>query len=153
MKRERQYRGGYQFAGMAELARELRNQQTSAESFLWQLLRNRQLLGFMFRRQHQFGDYIVDFFCREAALAIECDGSAHDGNEQWHHDQTRDAWFVGHGIRVLRFSNEQVLNDTALVLEEIARHLPSPSGRGVGGEGLWTDIKPSPHPSPKGRGR
>jgi len=153
MKRERQYRGGYRFAGLLELARALRSQQTSAEAFLWQLLRNRQFLGLKFRRQHQFGDYVVDFFCREVGLAIECDGGVHKENEQWHHDQTRDAWFLGHGIRVLRFSNEQVLNDTALVLEEIARYLPSPSGRGVGGEGLWTHIKPSPHPSPKGRGR
>ena len=153
MKRERQYRGGYQFAGMVERARALRNQQTSAESFLWGLLRNRQLLGFKFRRQHQFGDYIVDFFCRDVALAIECDGSAHDGNEHWHHDQTRDAYFIGHGIRVLRFSNEQVLNNTVAVLEEIARRLPSPLGRGVGGEGLSAVAKPSPHPSPKGRGR
>ena len=130
MKRERQYRGGYRFAGLLELARALRTRQTSAESFLWQLLRNRQFLGLKFRRQHQFGDYVVDFFCREVGLAIECDGGVHEGNEQWQHDRTRDAWFVGHGIRVQRFSNKQVLNDTALVFEEIERYLPSPKGRG-----------------------
>src|SRR5687767_9856078 len=130
MKRQRQYRGGYRFAGLLELARTLRSEQTSAESFLWQLLRNRQFLGLKFRRQHQFGDYVVDFFCREVGVAIECDGGVHEGDEQWHHDQTRDAYFIGHEIQVLRFSNEQVLSDTAVVLEEIARHLPSPKGRG-----------------------
>ena len=91
MNEPTQYRGGYEFAGLAELARELRAKQTPAETLLWQLLRKRQLLGFKFRRQHQFGDYITDFYCHEARLVIECDGSVHDPNEQWHHDQNRDA--------------------------------------------------------------
>jgi type I restriction enzyme R subunit len=130
MKRKRHYRGGYQFAGLLELARTLRKEETSAESVLWEVLRDRQLLGFKFRRQHQFGNYVADFFCQEAAVAIECDGAIHQKDEQWHHDQIRDAFFAGEGIVVLRFSNEQILNDTASVVEEIARHLPSPSGRG-----------------------
>ena len=74
MIKQRQYRGGYQFAGLVELARELRKRQTSAEALLWQLLRDRRLLGYKFRRQHQFGDYVTDFYCREAGLAIELDG-------------------------------------------------------------------------------
>ena len=88
MKTKRQYRGGYKFAGQVKLARELRKSQTAAEDLLWQLLRGRQLLGFKFRRQHQFGDYIADFFCREAGLVIECDGDVHDENESWYHDRT-----------------------------------------------------------------
>ena len=103
---------------------------------MWQLLRNRRFLGFKFRRQHQFGDYVADFYCREAGLIVECDGSVHDANEQWHHDQNRDAHMIGQGLRVLRFSNEQILNDTENVLDEIARFLPSPPGRGVWGRGL-----------------
>src|SRR5262244_504695 len=86
MKKGRQYRGGYQFSGLLDLARNLRAKQTPAESLIWQLLRNRRLLGFKFRRQHQFGDYIADFYCREAQLLIECDGSIHGPNEQWQHD-------------------------------------------------------------------
>jgi type I restriction enzyme R subunit len=124
MKRQRQYRGGYQFAGLSSLARELRKKQTSAEAMLWELLRDRQLLGFKFRRQHQFGDYVADFFCREACLVIECDGSAHEPNEQWHHDQHRDAYLIAQGLRVLRFPNERILNDPESVLEEIAEYLP-----------------------------
>lgn len=73
VKRSRHYRGGYQVAGLAELARELRAKETDAEALLWQLLRRRQLLGFKFRRQHQFGDYLADFYCHEACLVIECD--------------------------------------------------------------------------------
>jgi len=99
---------------------------------LWQLLRNRHLLGFKFRRQHQFGNYVADFYCREARLAIECDGGVHDRNEQWHHDQLRDAYMISQGIRVLRFTNEQILNDTESVLDEIAKHLPLPLGEGRG---------------------
>ena len=129
MNKGRQYRGGYRFAGLVNLARELRQKQTPAEARLWQLLRNRQLLGFKFRRQHQFGDYIVDFYCHEGRMVIECDGSAHDPNEQWHHDQNRDAYMITQGMRVLRFRNERILNDTVRVLAEISKHLPSPPGR------------------------
>src|SRR5438132_12235795 len=98
MIRARQYRGGYQFAGLRKLARELRKKPTSAEELLWQLLRGRQLLGFKFRRQHQFGDYVADFYCREARLVIECDGLVHDRNEQWHHDQILDAYIISQHI-------------------------------------------------------
>ncbi len=136
MNRARQYRGGFKFAGLAELARELRAKQTPAEGLLWQLIRNRRLLGFKFRRQHQFGDYVADFYCHEARLVIECDGSAHDPNEQWQHDQNRDADMVASGLRVLRFRNDQILKDTERVLEEISKYLPSPSGRRAGEEGL-----------------
>ena len=136
VRKARQYRGGYQFSGLKELARELRAEQTSAEALLWELIRNRRLLGFKFRRQHQFGDYVADFYCHEAQLVIECDGPVHQPNEQWHHDQNRDAYMIAHGLRVLRFTNEQILNDTEKVLDEITGFLPSPTGRGVGGEGL-----------------
>jgi very-short-patch-repair endonuclease len=125
----RQYRGGYQVTGLVELARELRKKQTSAEGLLWQLLRNRQLLEFKFRRQHQFGDYVADVYCHEAQLVIECDGSAHESNEQWSHDRNRDAYMIAQGVRVLRFTNNRILNDTENVLEEIAKYLPSPSER------------------------
>jgi type I restriction enzyme R subunit len=143
MNRRRQYRGGYQFAGLVNLARELREKQTPAEAVLWQLLRNRQLLGFKFRRQHQFGDYIADFYCHEARLVIECDGSVHDRSEQWHHDQNRDAYMIAQGLRMLRFTNEQILNDAEKLLDEISRYLPSPSGRRVGEEGLQSAKRPT----------
>src|SRR2546423_10954863 len=119
MKRDRSYRGGYQFAGLVEIARTLRREQTSAEALLWALLRKRQLLGFKFRRQHQFGDYIADFYCHEAQLVIECDGGAHTPNEAWQHDQERDAYMIAQGLRVLRFANELILRDTESVLKEI----------------------------------
>ena len=123
MKKARHYRGGYQLAALTELARELRAQRTPAENLLWQLLRNRQLQGFKFRRQHQFGGYVADFYCRKACLVVECDGSAHNSNGQWQHDQVRDAYMLSQGLRVLRFNNDQILNDTENVLHEIAEYL------------------------------
>jgi very-short-patch-repair endonuclease len=136
VRKARQYRGGYQFSGLKERARELRKKQTSAEALLWELIRNRQLLGFKFRRQHQFGDYVADFYCHEALLVVECDGPLHQPSEQWHHDQNRNAYMIAQGLHLLRFTNEQILDDTEKVLDEIAEFLPSPPGRGVGGEGL-----------------
>src|SRR5438045_4871054 len=153
MKRQRQYRGGYQVAGLVSLARDLRKQQTSAEDILWQLLRDRRLLGCKFRRQHQIGDYIADFFCREANLVIECDGGIHNRNEAWHHDQNRDAYMISLGLRILRISNERILNNTQNVLLELQQHLRSPSERGSENEVLAAPTKPSPRPSPRGRGR
>ena len=153
MKKRRHYRGGYQVAGQTDLARKLRRVDTPAEELLWERLRNRQLLRLKFRRQHQFGDYIADFFCSEANLVIECDGGIHEHNESWHHDQGRDAYMVSQGLRVLRFSNQRILNDIENVLREIQQHLPFPSGRGAGREGLAARTKPSPQPSPRGRGR
>jgi type I restriction enzyme R subunit len=123
MHKQRQYRDGYEFSGLVKLARELRKNQTSAEALLWDLLRDRRLLGFKFRRQHQFGDYVADFYCREAQLVIECDGSAHHRNESWHHDQNRDAYMTNQGIRVMRFRNDEVLNETDRVLVDIAERL------------------------------
>jgi very-short-patch-repair endonuclease len=123
LHKQRQYRGGYEFSGLVKLARELRKNQTSAEALLWDLLRDRKLLGFKFRRQHQVGDYVADFYCREAQLVIECDGSAHHGNESWQHDQNRDIYLVSQGLRVMRFGNEEILTDIDRVLSEIAARL------------------------------
>ena len=127
MKARRHYRGGFQFSRQKDLARQLRKNQTAAEKLLWQLLRNRQLFGFKFRRQHQIGDYIADFYCREANLVIECDGASHEPNEGWHHDQKRDAYMISQGLKVLRFSNDRILYDAANVIDEIHRFLtPAP---------------------------
>jgi type I restriction enzyme M protein len=140
--RGKSYRGGFDFSGLKDRARELRKKQTDAEALLWDLLRDRQLCDSKFRRQHQFGDYICDFYCHEANLVVECDGKVHDTSDRKKHDQKRDAYLKSQGLTVLRFQNDRVLNDTPAVLEEIATLLPSlrsspsssPSGRG-GGEG------------------
>ena len=140
------YRGGYDFSGLVDRARELRKKQTPAEDLLWELIRDRQLCEAKFRRQHQIGDYICDFYCHEAKLVVECDGDPHEKPDQIKHDADRDKWLRAQGLTVLRFKNERILGDTEAVLNEIATHLPnaaatlapnpSPSGRGeAGGRG------------------
>ncbi|HUJ10041.1 MAG TPA: N-6 DNA methylase [Verrucomicrobiae bacterium] len=132
------YRGGYKFAGLVERARELRKKQTSAEEILWEMLRDRRFLNLKFRRQHQIGDYIVDFCCAEAKLVVETHGPIHEREAKKRHDHGRDAYLEALGYRVRRFKNEQVETNPQSVLEEIKRtveEIPSHSGRGAGGEG------------------
>jgi type I restriction enzyme R subunit len=133
------YRGGFEFSGLLETARKLRQEQTPAEDLLWALLRNRQLLGAKFRRQHQFGEYICDFYCHEAKLVVECDGKPHSEEQRQKKDAKRDAYLRALGLKVLRFENRIVLQETDRVFAAIAAQLPdclpSPVGRGAGGEG------------------
>ena len=106
-------------AKLIEFARELRKNQTDAESMLWQLLRNRQLNGLKFRRQHPIDRYIADFYCHELKLVIELDGSQHFTDEGKQNDSQRTANLEQLGIKVLRFDNRQVLAETEGVLESI----------------------------------
>ena len=103
------------------LAKSFRKNPTPAEAALWERLRNRQLGGFKFRRQHVLRDKIVDFYCREALLIIELDGGVHDNPEQRIKDQDRDAEFAAVGYRTLRFRNAEVLHTMDAVLSTILR--------------------------------
>jgi very-short-patch-repair endonuclease len=104
-------------------ARELRKQQTDTENLLWQLLRDRQLCGFKFRRQHPIGGYNLDFYCHEARFAVELDGGGHNMEEQRQYDEERRNALEGAGIKIIRFWNNEVLISLEIVLEEIHRHL------------------------------
>jgi type I site-specific restriction-modification system R (restriction) subunit/very-short-patch-repair endonuclease len=133
------YRGNLQFTGLLKEARELRKNQTSAEEVLWQLLRNRKLDNLKFRRQHQIGHYIVDFYCHERKLIVELDGAVHFTTERQKHDSTRDKYLTSSGFNIIRFRNDEVLNNIEDVLSKIvSSNLPSPAGRGVGGEGNFS---------------
>jgi len=132
----RNYRGGFEFTGLVERARELRQRQTPVEEILWEILRDRQVLGLKFRRQHQIGDYIADFYCHEHKLVIELDGGIHQTKEA--KDTKRDAYMQTLGLTVLRIPNHDVLKSIEDVLSRIAKAMglsPSPTGRG-GGEGV-----------------
>lgn len=129
------YRCGYDFSGLVKRARELRRDQTPAEETLWELLRNRRFVGLKFRRQHQIGDFIVDFFCDEHKCAVELDGAVHSTVEKRRHDANREAILQGQGFGIIRIPNEMVLNHPHKALTNIASNLPSPPGRGAGGEG------------------
>ena len=92
---------------------------TPAEATMWKLLRNRQLAGYKFRRQHSIGSYIADFYCHEKKLVIELDGSVHDDVIQGQYDLSRDEWMKEGDIEVLRFKNSELKNDPESVLEAI----------------------------------
>jgi len=87
-------------------AKRLRRPMTPQELGLWLRLKNRQLGGFKFRRQHPFGPHILDFYCAEARLAVEIDGQAHWSDEQARHDARRDAYVRSMGVETLRLSAE-----------------------------------------------
>ncbi|MEL6350388.1 MAG: DUF559 domain-containing protein [Cyanobacteria bacterium J06627_28] len=103
-------------------ARELRKSQTSAEQVLWLFLRGRRLCGAKFRRQHNIDRFIADFYCHEAQLVIELDGSIHQTQKD--KDSERDAWMIANGLTVLRFENKAIRNNLDSVLETICSHLP-----------------------------
>lgn len=98
-------------------ARELRKETTPAEARLWAYLRRNQLNGISFRRQHAIGPYIPDFCAVKARLVIELDGSQH--LDQAEYDAQRTAYLEERGYRVLRFWNDDVMNDLNTVLREI----------------------------------
>jgi len=122
------------------LQRNLRARLTDAEKHLWRRLRGRQIANCKFRRQHPFVDYVLDFVCLEMRLVIEIDGGQHQGSQR---DQVRDQRLQEAGFRVLRFWNNQVLQETDAVVEAIFTALLDHSGGAVG------RLPPSPpRPSP-----
>ena len=89
---------GRSFFGLLERAREMRMKATPAEAFAWGLFRDRQFLGLKFRRQHQIGNYIADFYCHEKRLVVELDGPVHDSDERRTMDRNRDAYLESLGM-------------------------------------------------------
>ena len=100
-------------------ARRLRKNLTTAEAVLWEKLRNKQLDGLRFRCQHPVGSFILDFYCPSRKLVIEIDGDIHQ--ERTEYDSARTSKLEEYGYRVIRFSNERVMNDLQGVLDEIKR--------------------------------
>ncbi len=112
----------FYFGARAEtlrLAGELRRTMTKSEKLLWQQLRNRQVDGLRFRRQHPVNEFIVDFFCYEAMLAVEIDGSVHDDSVQSERDIGRTHIINEFGIELIRFTNKEIENNIDRVVEKI----------------------------------
>ncbi|KAF5064956.1 hypothetical protein DSECCO2_278900 [anaerobic digester metagenome] len=98
----------------------LRKSQTEAEKLLWQALKNRKCAGLKFRRQHPFGRFVLDFYCHERALAVEVDGRIHKNRDVKERDLNRTSELENMGIRVIRFTNEEVIGEIGEVLRKIA---------------------------------
>jgi very-short-patch-repair endonuclease len=103
----------------SDRARQLRRDATEVERRLWRRLRDRQLAGHKFRRQHAVGPYIADFACPERRLIVELDGGQHDQTA----DARRDADLARLGYRVIRFWNHEVLQHPEAVLQSILKEL------------------------------
>ena len=104
---------------LKDIRRQLRREMTPAEAALWEKLRNKQFLNLKFTRQHSIGNYIVDFYCAHPRLVIEVDGEVHLESEQKEKDIHRDANLVDMDYIVLRFTNNEVLNNINQALKRI----------------------------------
>jgi very-short-patch-repair endonuclease len=103
-----------------DVARKLRKNATPAERLLWQHLRNRKLGGLKFGRQHPFGRYVADFYpCAELRLVVEIEVGIHNESGQQEYDRKRFEEMELRGLRILRFSNSEVLQNTRRVLRQI----------------------------------
>ena len=119
------------------LARQLRNNATKSEIFLWLKLKGKQMYGYDFNRQKPIDNYILDFFCIELMLGLEVDGYSHQLLEVFQKDVIKEKRMNELGITVLRFSDEQVIKDMENVLRaieyyifEFEKHTPNPSQEG-----------------------
>ena len=102
-----------------ELAKKLRNNQTEAELYLWDNLQRLTYLNIRFKRQHPVLYFIADFYCHKAKIIIEVDGGYHDIPEQYLYDRNRENALNELGLKVVRFTNEEVLNSIEKVLRTI----------------------------------
>jgi very-short-patch-repair endonuclease len=112
----------------------LRKNMTKGEKLLWARLRRSRLMGLKFRRQCGIGMYIIDFYCPELKLAIEIDGDVHGYEIRRIHDVDREKSLQKLGIKVLRFTNEEVIESINAVLEHILSNHPLPPSLSKEGE-------------------
>jgi very-short-patch-repair endonuclease len=108
---------------LKNLARNLRKNMTDCEKLLWSKIRRKQLKGYKFYRQKVIGNYIVDFYCPRAKLVIELDGGQHFMDEGIERDKERDRYLSSLGLKVLRFTDKEVINELSSVLEKIYENL------------------------------
>ncbi|NVO03510.1 MAG: endonuclease domain-containing protein [Bacteroidetes bacterium] len=106
-------------------AYDLRQNMTKAELVLWEKLRKNQLNGFRFKPQHPIKWYIADFYCHKAKLVIEVDGEIHNTIKNKEYDKNRMYELEQVGLTIIRFTNQEVLNDIDTVLAKISSYLPT----------------------------
>ena len=102
-----------------EKAKMLRNNMTEAEEMLWEQLKGKKLLRLRFRRQHPIDIFIADFYCHPVKLVVEVDGEIHKIRDQKEYDFGREGELENWGIKVIRFTNEEIENNIEQVLKRI----------------------------------
>jgi len=106
-----------------ELAKRLRDNQTETELFLWNHLSKIEIKEIRIKRQHPVLYFIADFYCHKAKLIIEIDGGYHNIPEQFNYDQNRDSELESLGLKVIRFTNKQVMTEIGEVLKTIKKEI------------------------------
>jgi very-short-patch-repair endonuclease len=112
---------------LLRFARGHRREPTDAEKKLWEMVRDRRLAGFKFRREQPLGRYILDFYCHEAKLCVELDGSQHMDEPQAARDEERTKWLMQQGVRVVRFWDHHLLKYPDVVRAKIYEELTGES--------------------------
>ena len=112
---------------LKELARKLRQNMTLGEVLLWQRLKRKQMRGYDFDRQRPIDRYIVDFYCKDLKLAIEIDGSSHDGEEAKVNDDIRQERLESLGVRFSRFTDTDVKQNMEMVVDSIEQWIDESS--------------------------
>ena len=108
---------------LKQLSKQLRNSSTDTETLIWAKIRMRQLKGFLFYRQKPLGGYIADFYCPKAKLIIEVDGGQHRTPDSIKYDEVRDMYMKNIGLKTLRFTNIDVLENIDGVVKIIENNL------------------------------
>jgi very-short-patch-repair endonuclease len=111
----------YNKSSQKEKRRYLRHHMPKAEIILWSALKNKQVLGYKFRRQYSVGSFVLDFYCPRLKLALEVDGESHFSNSAKIYDQERQKYIEEFGIKFLRFINNDIYTNLDGVIEEIIR--------------------------------
>ena len=127
-----------------QLRRKLRKDSTRAEILLWNKVRGRAINNYKFKRQYSIGGFVVDFYCPEVQLVIEVDGDSHFLTEEsFRKDEAREKFIKNFNIKLIRFTNTDVLENIDSVLGKIADNLTSPS----------LSLNPPPLEATEGRGK
>jgi len=113
-----------------QIAERLRRDMTTTEKMIWEKVSDKQL-GVRIRRQHPIWKFIADFYCHKVRLVIEIDGGIHLRSENKEYDISRDIILKEFQIEILRFTNEEVMKDTSLVIEKIKSTIEKLRQRGV----------------------
>jgi len=122
-----------------EKRRKLRQNQTQAEELVWKFLRNRQMLGYKFKRQYSVDQYVIDFYCSEIKLAVELDGASHNSPTRKEYDIKRQKKIEAYGIKFERISDDELFGNPNKAFEKIEKaiknltptHLPAKAGQAL----------------------
>ncbi|MCX6301248.1 MAG: endonuclease domain-containing protein [Bacteroidia bacterium] len=117
------------------LAETMRKNSTEAENILWKSLKKFRIKGYIFRRQHPIDIFIADFYCHKIKLVIEVDGEVHDNIQAQEYDDGRSGEIERYGIKVIRFKNEEIINNQELIIQKIRSIITEISSPSLLGEG------------------